>query len=587
MNILNHLKSLVPFMFILIFLSSCSTTKEHELVISNVNIIDVSTGNVLQGKTVAIDSNSISVIYDGKINVSDATRVIDGTAKFLIPGLWDMHVHHKGNYDDSNPLLIANGVTGVREMWGDMYYHQKILKGITEGTMDVPDVYTGSPIIDGEPVIWPGSIGVSNAEEAKKTVIEQIESGVDFLKVYSLLNKESFDAIAEVANERGIPFAGHVPDEVTIQHAARMGMVSVEHLTGVLYGAIPSRDSLISAGIFEYPYYDQAIHSFNSASFDSLCQLLVREDLWMCPTLITNKGSAFRADPEFINDARLNYLPDHMTFGWTLDSVELADPNRQERIRQNQEFFNFTLPLVGQMHSKGVRFMAGSDYPNPFCYPGFSLHDELALMVEGGMDNLAALQTATLNPAVFMGKEDQFGSIEAGKTASLVLLAKNPLEQIENSSSIEAVVLRGKPYEKEALTQMLQDVKTKLQMPRIGQWLTQSIKNNGIETALDSLDIFLESDNLPYLIEESDINRVGYYFMQSGDLSTALNLFEKNTMLFPEEFNVYDSYGEALMANGQLDESYHNYKKASELNPYYPHAKIMLDSLEILRKTSD
>lgn len=580
--IMNHIRFLIRFMFLFIIFSSCHNTKEHQLVISNVNIIDVRTGNVLEGKTVAIDSNYITEIYDRKINVSEGTRVIDGTAKFLIPGLWDMHVHHKGNYSDSNPLLIANGVTGVREMWGDMYYHQKILKGITDGTMDVPDVYTGSPIIDGKPVIWPGSIGVSNAEEARKTAIEQIESGIDFLKVYSLLSKESFDAIAEVANERGIPLAGHVPDEVTIQHAARIGMASVEHLTGILYGAIPSRDSLISARIFEYPDYKQAIASFNPASFDSLCQLLVREDLWMCPTLITNKGSAFRADPEFINDARLNYLPDHMTSGWTLDSAEWADPKRQERIRQNQEFFNFTLPLVGQMHSKGVRFMAGSDYPNPFCYPGFSLHDELALMVEGGMDNLSALQTATLNPTIFMGKEDQFGSIEAGKTASLVLLAKNPLIQIENSRSIEAVVLRGKPFEKAALTQMIEQVKTKVQMPRIGSWLTQSIQQNGIEAALDSLDLALNSDNSPYLITESDINRVGYYFMQSGDLSTALKLFEKNTMLFPEEFNVYDSYGEALLADGQIEESYHNYKKASELNPYYPHAKVMLDSLEVL-----
>ncbi|MEM8928455.1 MAG: amidohydrolase family protein, partial [Bacteroidota bacterium] len=408
--------------FLVLSIISCSAPINHQLVISNTNIIDVKTGEILTNQTIAIDGDSIAIIYQEETAFSDSTEVIDGTGKYIIPGLWDMHVHHNWNYKDTNPLLIANGIVGVREMWGDMYVQGKIKKGIKERTMDVPEVYSGSIIIDGKRPYWPGSIGVGNAEEARKVALEQIESGVDFLKVYSLLNQESFDAIAEVANEKGIPFAGHVPDMVTIQHAAKIGMSSAEHLYGLLYGASTKRDSLLKAGVSEFRNIDLMISTFGQTQFDSLCQILVEEELWLSPTLVTNRGAAFKTDKAFINDERLAYMDDYLLRGWFLDSLAMQSTQTKERIRKEKLSFNFLLPLVGKMQKKGVRFLAGSDYPNPFCYPGFSLHDELELFVESGMDNLAALQTATLNPAIFMNKEEDYGNISVGTKASLVLL---------------------------------------------------------------------------------------------------------------------------------------------------------------------
>ncbi|MEM6642098.1 MAG: amidohydrolase family protein [Bacteroidota bacterium] len=571
-----------PRLFLVAFIlqiAGCGAPKSHDLIISNVNLIDVRTGAVSPNQSVAIDADTISMIYQGKVETADSARIINGTGKYLIPGLWDMHVHHQRSYQKTNPLLLANGVTGIREMWGNMEIHRMLQRAIATDSLDVPDIYTASVIIDGKPEIWPGSIGVGNAEEARKAALEQIESGVDFLKVYSLLSKEAFDAIAEVANEKGVPFAGHVPDVISIQHAAKMGMVSAEHLFGVLLGSSSKKDSLLEAGVGEYQNIDLMVDTFSQAQFDSLCSVLVEEELWMSPTLITNKGAAYFGDPDYTSDERLAYMPSEMIQWWIWDSVALHSPSSQERIRQEQKSFHFLLPLVGQMHSRGVRFLAGSDYPNPYCFPGFSLHDELAIMVEGGMSNLAALQTATLNPAIFMKKEDQFGSIEPGKTASLVLLAKNPLDTIENTKTIEAVILRGKPFEKEALEEMLETVRKDIQKPRYSAWIKKSIKRNGLELTMDSLDLLISSESSTYLLEEADINALGYELARSGDFKSAVKILEKNTLLFPESYNTYDSYAEALLYTQQFEKAKENYQKASALNPNYTNGKVMIDSI--------
>ncbi|MEM9391239.1 MAG: amidohydrolase family protein [Bacteroidota bacterium] len=557
----------------------CSAPKNHELVILNTNIIDVRTGEIIPNQSVAIDGDTISMIYNGNVETTASTKILHGSEKYLIPGLWDMHVHHNSNYKDTNPLLIANGIIGVREMWGNMYVHDKIKKGIADGTMDVPDVYTGSVIIDGKRPYWPGSIGVGNAEEARKVALEQIESGVDFLKVYSLLNKESFDAIAEVANEKGVPFAGHVPDMVTIQHTAKMGMASAEHFYGLLYGASSKRDSLLNAGVTEFRNIDLMVSTFSQEAFDSLCQILVEEDLWLSPTLVTNKGAAFKTDEDYIDDDRIEYMNINMIAWWKLDSATLADPRTQERVRQEKKSFDFTLPLVGKMHKKGVRFLAGSDYPNPFCFPGFSLHDELALMVEGGMNNLAALQTATLNPAIFMQKEAKYGGINIGKKASLVLLDKNPLKEIKNTISINAVILRGKLFTRQTLDNMLATVKKKVEMPMYSEWLMPNIQQYGIEKAIDSLDLLLASKTSSYRLAEMDFNIMGYELMQQGLMPEALKVLEKNTRLFPDEFNTYDSYAEALFYMQEFEKAKENYEKASALNPYYTNGQVMIDSI--------
>jgi len=567
-------------------LPSCESSKKHEIVISNVNIIDVATGEIDTNQSVAIDGDTISAIYKKPPSFSDSTKIIDGTGKYLIPGLWDMHAHYHQTYKETNSLWIANGVTGLREMWGNMNVISAVRRGTSDGSFDAPNIYAGSIIMDGDPPEWPGTISVGNAEEARKAALQQIESGVDFLKVYSVLSKASFDAIAEVANEKGIPFAGHIPDEVTIQHAAKMGMRSTEHFIGVLMGAVTKRDSLLSEGVYEFFNYDLMFDLFDEKEFDSLCELLIKEDMWVCPTLVWLKGVAHQADEEYLNDNRLAYLHDYITDSWFPRAEQLSDEHFQKSLQLDKDYFDFILPLIGKMQKKGVSFLAGTDYSNVFCFPGFSLHDELSLMAEGGMDNLSALQTATINPAIFMGKEEKFGTIAEGKTASLLLLNKNPLEDITHTKTIEAVFLRGKVFNRSELDRMLDEVKRKVRSPKYSEWIEKSLRINGLEVTVDSLDRLLSNPNSRYILIERDLNSFGYKLLREGNLPAALKILEKNTQLFPESSNVYDSYGEALLKSEQQNESLKNYQKALMINPYLDNAQMMVDSIKHLIKKS-
>lgn len=558
--------------------ASCSPQK-HELVISNVNIINVKTGEILPNSSVAIDGDSITAIYTGRTSFSKSTEIIDGTEKYLIPGLWDMHTHHNWNYKDTNPLIIANGIVGMREMWGNMYEHKRIKEGIANRTMDVPDIYTGSPIIDGKPAYWPGSLEVTDAEEARQIALEQIDSGVDFLKVYSGVSPEAFEAIAKVCKEKNVPFAGHVPQRVSIQQAARFGMESAEHLYGVSVGFSSKQDSIVETGVFEMDVIELLEETYSEKEFENVCNILIEEELWMCPTLVTSRGYANRYNSQFAKDERLSYMESYLINGWIGDSSDFKYPETQYWDNISKRYHDYNMSLIGKMHKKGVKFLAGSDYPNPFCMPGFSLHDELALLVEAGMDNLSVLQTATINPAIFMKKESKFGSVEVGKTASLVLLSKNPLEDIAHTKTIEAVFLRGKTFDKSQLTKMLELVKKQAQSPKYSNWLSKCIKTNGIDVAMDSLDILLASDNSPYSLHIQDVNVFGYRLIEKGEIASAVKVLEKCVELFPDEYSVYDSYAEALLANGQKKESLKYYQKLFALNPYAKNAQIMIDSL--------
>jgi len=322
------------------------------------------------------------------------------------------------------------------------------------------------------------------------------------------------------------------------------------------------------------------IDTYSETAFNSMCETLVKEELWMCPTMITNKGGAYMLDPEYTADERFGFLPTYLSGDWLLDSAMTANPRAIEYFDKQKAYFEATLPLVGKMSDRGVKFLAGSDYPNPWCFPGFSLHDEMALMVEGGMDNLSALQTATINPAIFMEKEDSYGNLGKGKMASLVILDKNPLEDITNTQSISAVLLKGKVFTREELDRNLEDIRFNLENQfEIFPWLKASIDYGGLDAAVDSLNFIIENKNCNLRLAEKEINSIGYELMRFGDMNTAEKLLKKNVELFPESFNAYDSYAEVLMSLGNYEEARKNYQKALELNPYATSAKTMLDSL--------
>ena len=444
---------------LIFLLTPRSDTISHDLVISDVDIVDIYTGKINKNRTVGIDSDTITTIYKKKVRISDSTTVIDGSSMFLIPGLWDMHVHYNWNYSTSSPLLIANGVTGVREMWGFPEMIDELKSKMRNGEIVAPDIYTAGSIIDGDPPIWRGSTGVKSAEEVQEIVEKQIKEGADFLKVYSGLDEEVFLAIANAANAHNIPFAGHVPNTVSIYTAIDAGMASSEHMYGILEASSNKSDSILQLDD-RIERTNALVSSFNETKFDSLATVLAASDMWLCPTLTVLRAFGFLTDTSFTNDPRVAYLPEYLTSSWNPKNDFRLKNATDDTYAKLKESFDLRISLIGMLNKKGVKFLAGTDFPNPYCFPGFSLHDELSLLVEGGLSELDALRSATLNPAVFMGKENEMGSVQVGRLASLVLLNSNPLENISNTKDIQAVVLRGEFIDRSALDQMLVDAKT-------------------------------------------------------------------------------------------------------------------------------
>ena len=459
-----------PLFFLIIVLlasTSCSVQnvlqKETDIIINEVNIVDVVNGKILPNRSVAIVGNKIINIYEASVQSNKATKIINANGQYLIPGLWDMHTHYNWNYTFSNPLLIANGVTGIREMWGEMDTIQMIRAKTAAGKMIAPDIYSAGNIIDGNPPIWPGSAGVKNIEEADKEIANQITSGVDFLKVYSLLKKDTYHAIAKRSKAANIPFAGHVPDELSVWEAIAANQQSIEHMYGILRTCSSDPDSI--ATFTGYTRYGAArtnllVDSFDPQLFDSLAQVLAISNTWLSPTLSVLKNMATLDDTTKMDDPRMDYMPSYIHYMWNPKNDFRFKYATPDIFQANQRRFQFEQQLVGQFAKAGVKIIAGTDYSNPFCYPGFSLHDELSLLVEAGLSPAQALKTATYNPAVFMKKEKELGQVAVGQIASLVLLEKNPLDSISHTKSIKGVFLKGQYFDRAQLDALLVEAKT-------------------------------------------------------------------------------------------------------------------------------
>ena len=442
-------------------------SKPKQLVLTHVTVIDATGAPASSEMTVVITGDRITEIGKSqRVSVPKDAQVIDAAGRFLIPGLWDMHVHWY--LKEYLPLFIANGVTGARLMWG-MPMHQQWRKEIENGTLLGPRLVIASPIVDGPNPVWPASVSVSNDREARQAVTKAKQDGADFIKVYSRLSREAFFAIADETKKQGISFAGHVPQSVTVAEASDAGLKSIEHLTGVLTACSSREEELrkesaagskLPQGQLPNPATLRRLNrlmleTFNPDKAAALFARFKRNQTWQCPTLTVLRSTALLDDPTFRNDPRLKYMPSSTRTQW--------DPTKDFRFKNRtaEDFelarfvFKKQLEVVGPMRRAGVEFLAGTDVLNPYCFPGFSLHDELVLLVNAGLTPMEALQAATLNPARFLGRERELGTVETGKLADLVLLEENPLEDIRNTQKINAVMVRGKLIPKSELQRML------------------------------------------------------------------------------------------------------------------------------------
>jgi hypothetical protein len=436
-------------------------------MIQNINIIDVEKGRVLKQQHVLITGNSITAISKKPITVK-ADTTINGAGLFLIPGLWDMHTHVWNNAT-TFPLLIANGITGMRGMFDQMQNINNWRTGISNGKITGPQIIAAGPIVDGPKPVWPGSVAVKNVDDGRKAVDSlKNKLKVDFIKVYSLLSSESYFAIADECKKQNIAFAGHVPNVLTPLEAANAGQKSQEHLYGFIEMAGDSaaywydyqqgkiKDSTWGERSIRKAF---VLRTFNETKLKQQLAEIKKTGTWVCPTLTVNKGIAYMNDTSLLDDPRMIYMGKFIRDFWDYRKDFRFKSFTPKDFALYRQEFELKLKITYLIHEAGIPLLAGTDFPNPHCYAGFGLHEELELMVKAGLSPAEAIKTATINPARYFNTLAVEGTVAVNKKANLVLLSKNPLENISNTKSIEMVIVNGKVFTSAQLQLMMEGVK--------------------------------------------------------------------------------------------------------------------------------
>jgi imidazolonepropionase-like amidohydrolase len=407
--------------------------------------------------TVLMSGAEISAIGPAaEVQIPHGAQTIDGRGKFLIPGLWDMHMHLSFMTDLALPVLVANGVTAIRDMGGDLEEIDRWRTEISSGTRIGPRILRCGLVLDGprdEEARFRQR--VANAEEGRAAVRALQARGVDFLKVYHFLSREAFFAIADEAKQRRIAFAGHIPNGVHPLEASDAGMRSAEHIAVLLQAMISVMEKR-DAGQKELTL--QALSTLEGEKGDEIFARFARNHTWHTPTLVLSQSSVLRSELAARPDPRREYVAPRVKEYW--DKNNPVRPIPPEELAERRQLLGRMFALVGKMQRAGVQLLAGTDPPTRDVFPGFSLHDELALLVEAGLTPLAALQTATRNAAECLGLLESTGTIERGKSADVVLLEADPLADIRNTTRIAAVVLRGKVFDQPALQKLLESAKS-------------------------------------------------------------------------------------------------------------------------------
>src|SRR6266567_1848979 len=435
--------------------------RQARIAITHVAVINTKGGSVQHDMTVIIVNHHIADLGKASnVNVPKSAQVIDARGKFLIPGLWDMHVHicGGGRFPTAAPLLIANGVTGVREMgtYVPLATIKGIRKQIADGKLLGPRIFAAGPVVDGRFKDWT-NLNVTSGAEAREAVRSLKQQGADFIKVYDSLSRPAYFAIAEESRRQGIAFVGHMPYAINPREASAAGQKSIEHLTGIVaacsteeaeirrqYDEALQEPDFSLAAVKGVRADIRAADTFSSERCAEVARIFRAHRTWQCPTLVAQRPPYAYDAPSTANDWRLKYVPKQ----WTSDWMPENDIFMKDFTAADQagfwRLYRRWVELVGTLQRGGVNFLAGTDLVRPFIYAGFSLHEELQLLVSAGLSPTEALKTATLNPAKFLGIEDSLGTVDKGKLADLVVLDDNPLEDIRNTQKIRAVIVNGK-----------------------------------------------------------------------------------------------------------------------------------------------
>lgn len=470
--------------------SGCQTVlpaqREADLAIEDVTIIDPESGRVSQHRTVYVDEGRIIGISDARTRqpITAPTRV-NGAGRFLIPGLMDMHVHLflPADPTPSLNLLLANGVTSIREMSSDCWAlagsktgcvedYRKLQLAIRQGQVVGPDLSAlTSTMVMGPtrltiPKNVPSFITPVTESEGREVVRHIAARGVDLVKTHDSIPERAFFAMMDEARRTGIGVAGHVPFAAGSLGAAQAGYRSIEHARDLLYDCSaygPAYRKLEAAvarrepGATRPPSIERltrTVDAFDAARCSELLRQLAATNVFYVPTHVTREMEARAGDQGYRADSSRRFVPREQNKRWEADLTETAAKPEAERTALRR-FFEHGLQITALAHRAGIPVMAGTDANDTMIVPGFSLHRELALLQVAGLTNMEVLRTATTIPAKYLGRSADLGGVGIGKKADLVLLRSNPLEKIRNTAAVEAVVANGRLFQRSELDSLL------------------------------------------------------------------------------------------------------------------------------------
>lgn len=450
-------------LIVLALLTACAEPESTATAITNVTVIDAVNG-VRENQTVVFDGDAIVAVSSAGDGLPVA-ETIDGSGKYLIPGLWDFHVHltYDERLTDSMPaLFLSYGITSVRDTGGLMQKMLPVVEKMRAPDAVAPRVFFAGPLLDGNFVVYDGvsrpEIGVRNAtpDDARKMVADLKAQGVDFIKIYEMVSPEVFDAMVETAQELGLPIDSHVPLSLRASTAGPM-VDSIEHLRNIEMDCASNAPELHETRLELLKNPDGLSGADLRTSIHALQQIaaIANYDEARCDQTLATLSSttevptlrlgALNLAPPYEKDDwddALSRLPAEVREEWRKTALEIKD----HPVEEFTKFGEWSLFLTGRMHARGIPIGAGTDTPIFISVPGYSLHSELELLVRAGLSPLEAIGSATVRPAEYFSLADEMGTIDVGKRADLVLLDADPLDDIANTRHISAVVSKGNYY---------------------------------------------------------------------------------------------------------------------------------------------
>lgn len=466
------MKSLYLIIAAILFVA-CQSRKEVSLLINDISIIDVEKGEILSNQFVAIQGDSILEVGDKSLlDKYKSGLSVDGEGKYLMPGLWDNHVHFGGaDYVDENeqllPLYLAFGVTTVRDAAGDISLQVLQWRDeINQGKRLGPKILTSGPKLEGIESIWPGDLEIGSEEELK-TALDSLEKlNVDFIKITdNTLKPELFLEAVKQATARGWSVSGHIPTALTIDQVSKAGQKTVEHLGYLMRMTTPFEEEIsIARGNGTMSAADAAkLQSESKKDSVALSKFkqLAAQGTGVVPTLLISSNIAYLEENNFGEDTIMNYLGPKLkeSYQWRIDRMANDTPEDKQNRKDN---FEATANLIPLVKKSGMKIYAGTDagYLNTYDFPGLAIHLELQKLVKYGLSPREALEASIINGPEYFGLEDKFGTITKGKKANLLILNQNPLENIEATLTIQDVVKDGQLLDRKKLDQMLSEIKT-------------------------------------------------------------------------------------------------------------------------------